>query len=68
MALAFKQKGPGAGLGGWVLRRGHLGERRKAASNVPCEPITFRFPALSCFAHFSNLPQAESAFGPGHRV
>jgi hypothetical protein len=28
----------------------------RAAGNVRSEPITSRFPALACFAHFSNLP------------
>lgn len=41
------------------------GNVARAASNVRCEPITYRFPALSCFAHFSNLAQVELAFGPG---
>ena len=36
----------------------------RAAGNVRSEPITSRFPALSCFAHFSNLPQIELTFEP----
>jgi hypothetical protein len=47
---------PALCLGGRVLRRGHLEERRRGlGSNVRCEPITSRFPALSCFAHFSKF-------------
>jgi hypothetical protein len=59
---------PAQALGAGFCAGAISGERRKAANNVRGEPITFRFPALSCFAHFSSLPQVETAFGPGHRV